>query len=185
MLCKLISLSLSIKVKKSNIYIYCRWSLIALIWAANRTWIFVQFDHVMSVIGGNRHHWFKFANFLSITLCGTLNMYICVLKKYLCNYCILIYYTSTNWPCDWSIILLSNMHGLLFYWWFKYRKIQKKSPRACIFQRPFLRGLSLEENLHFKIDWASFIVGRILTIFPLFNFVFEDNFRNTSRRRGL
>ena len=74
------------------------------------------------------------------------------------------------------------MHGLLFYWWFKYRKIQKKSPRAYIFQRPFLRGLSLEENLHFKIDWASLIVGRKLTIFPLFNFVFEDNFRNTSRR---
>lgn len=105
LLCNLISLSLSIKVKKSNIYIYCRWSLVALIWAANRTWIFIQFEHVMSVFGGNRHHWFKFANFLSITLCGTLNMYICVLKKYLCNYCILIYYTSTNWPCDWSIVI--------------------------------------------------------------------------------
>ena len=60
------------------------------------------------------------------------------------------------------------MYGLLFYWWFKYRKIQKKSPRAYIFQRPFLRGLSLEENLHFKIDWASLIVGRKLTIFPLY-----------------
>ena len=52
-------------------------------------------------------------------------------------------------------------------------KFRKKSPRAYIFQRPFLRGLSLEENLHFKIDWASLIVGRKLT---MFNFVFEDNF---------
>ena len=57
----------------------------------------------------------------------------------------------------------------------KYRKIPKISPRAYIFQRPFLRGvflegllfegaylrrgLSMEGNLCFKIDWASFISG--------------------------
>ena len=50
-----------------------------------------------------------------------------------------------------------------------YRKIPKISPGAYIFQRPFLRsfffggayirrGLSMEGNLRFKIDWASLIV---------------------------
>ena len=42
------------------------------------------------------------------------------------------------------------------------------------------RGLSLEGNLHFKIDWASHIVGSKLTIFALFYLVFEDNFPSTS-----
>ena len=28
----------------------------------------------------------------------------------------------------------------------------------------------------FKIDWASLIVGRKFTVFPLFYFVFEGNF---------
>ena len=47
-----------------------------------------------------------------------------------------------------------------------YRKIQEKIPGAYIFQRPFFeelifggayirRGLSIEGNLRFKIDWAS------------------------------
>ena len=40
-----------------------------------------------------------------------------------------------------------------------YRKIAKISPGAYIFQRPFLRGLSTEGNLRFKIDWVSLIVG--------------------------
>ena len=34
----------------------------------------------------------------------------------------------------------------------------------------------MEGNLHFKIDWASLIVGRKFTIFALFYFVFEGNF---------
>ena len=38
-------------------------------------------------------------------------------------------------------------------------------------------GLILEGNLHFKIDWASLIVGRKFTIFALFYFVFEGNFK--------
>ena len=29
------------------------------------------------------------------------------------------------------------------------------------------RGLSVEENLRFKIDWASLIVGRKFTVFAL------------------
>ena len=41
----------------------------------------------------------------------------------------------------------------------QYRKIPKISPGAYIFQRPFLRGLSMEGNLLFKIDWASLVVG--------------------------
>ena len=47
------------------------------------------------------------------------------------------------------------------------------------------RGLSTEENLCFKIDWASLIVGSKFTVFALFNFVFEGNFPNTSPRGGL
>ena len=49
-----------------------------------------------------------------------------------------------------------------------YCKIPKISPGAYIFQRPFLRGLSMEGNLHFKIDWANLILGRKFTVFALF-----------------
>ena len=31
--------------------------------------------------------------------------------------------------------------------------------------------------MRFKINWASLIVGRKFTVFPLFYFVFERNFR--------
>ena len=58
-----------------------------------------------------------------------------------------------------------------------YHKIVKISPRTYIFQRPFLRGLSTEGNLRFKIDWASLIVGSKFTVFALFYFVFEGNFQ--------
>ena len=49
-------------------------------------------------------------------------------------------------------------------------KFRKKAPGLTFFKGPFWgayirRGLSLEENLHFKIDWASLIVGRKLTFF--------------------
>ena len=33
------------------------------------------------------------------------------------------------------------------------------------------------EILHFKIDWASLIIGSKFTIFALFYFVFEGNFQ--------
>ena len=42
-------------------------------------------------------------------------------------------------------------------------KIPKTSPGAYIFQRPFLRGLSTEGNLRFKIRWVSLIVASKLT----------------------
>ena len=35
----------------------------------------------------------------------------------------------------------------------------------------------MEENLRFKIDWPSLMVGRKFTLFALFYFVFEGNFR--------
>ena len=38
----------------------------------------------------------------------------------------------------------------------------------------------MEGNLHFKIDWASLIVGSKFTVFALFYFVFEGNFPSTS-----
>ena len=63
-----------------------------------------------------------------------------------------------------------------------YRKIPKISPGAYIFQRPFLRGLSMEGNLRFKINWASLTVGSKFTFFALFYFVFEGNFPSTSPR---
>ena len=62
----------------------------------------------------------------------------------------------------------------------KYRKIPKISPRACIFQRPFLRGLSTEGNLCFEIDSTSLIVGSKFTVFALFYSVFQGNFPRTS-----
>ena len=34
--------------------------------------------------------------------------------------------------------------------------------------------------MHFKIDWASLVVGSKFTIFTLFYFVFEGNFASTS-----
>ena len=35
----------------------------------------------------------------------------------------------------------------------------------------------MEGNLHFKIDWASLIVGRKFTVFTLFYFVFKGHFQ--------
>ena len=42
----------------------------------------------------------------------------------------------------------------------------------------------MEGNLCFKIDWASLIVGRKFTVFPLFYFVFKGNFQ-VQAPRGL
>ena len=39
--------------------------------------------------------------------------------------------------------------------------------------------------MHFKIDWASLIVGSKFTVFALFYFVFEGNFPSTSPQGGL
>ena len=66
--------------------------------------------------------------------------------------------------------------------WKKYCKIPKISPRAYIFQVPFWgayirRGLSMERNLRFKIDWANLIVRRNFTVFALFYFLCEGNFQ--------
>ena len=43
-------------------------------------------------------------------------------------------------------------------------------------------GLSTDENLRFKIDWASLIAGSKSTVVALFYFVFEGNFPSTSPR---
>ena len=43
-----------------------------------------------------------------------------------------------------------------------------------------MRGLSTEENLRLKIDWASLVVGSKFTAFALFYFVSEGNFPITS-----
>ena len=51
--------------------------------------------------------------------------------------------------------------------------------RGLIFGGAYIRrGLSTEGNLSFKIDWASLIVGSKFTVFALFYFVLEGNFRN-------
>ena len=77
-----------------------------------------------------------------------------------------------------------------------YRKIPKLSPGAFIFQRPFLRGLFLEELIfrgaHLRrefcvsklIGLANLIVGRKFTVFALFYFVFEGNFKVQGPREG-
>ena len=38
--------------------------------------------------------------------------------------------------------------------------------------------------MRFKIDWASLIVGKKFTVFPLFCFVFEGNFQVQAPRRA-
>ena len=43
----------------------------------------------------------------------------------------------------------------------------------------------MEGILRFKIDWASLVVGRKFTLFVLFYFVFEDNFRAQGPPGGL
>ena len=50
------------------------------------------------------------------------------------------------------------------------------------FKGPFLRGLSTEGNLRFKIDLASLTAGSKFTVFALFYFVFEGNFPSTTHR---
>ena len=68
---------------------------------------------------------------------------------------------------------------------FKYRKIYFSNALfgGLNFGGVYIRrGLSMEGNLRFKIDWASLIAGSKFNIFPLFYFVFEGNFRSTSPR---
>ena len=43
----------------------------------------------------------------------------------------------------------------------------------------------MEGNLRFKIEWASLTVGRKFTVFALFYFVFEGNFRVQAPGAGL
>ena len=48
---------------------------------------------------------------------------------------------------------------------------------GLIFGEAYIRrDLSTEENLRFKIEWASLTVGSKFTVFALFYFVFEGNF---------
>ena len=47
------------------------------------------------------------------------------------------------------------------------------------------RGLSVEGNLRFNIDWASLIAGRKFTVFALFYFVCEGNFQIFSEFYGI
>ena len=63
-----------------------------------------------------------------------------------------------------------------------YRKIPKISPGPYIFQRPFLRGLSTEGYLRFKIDWASLIVESKFAIFALFSLYLRAICPSTSPR---
>ena len=63
--------------------------------------------------------------------------------------------------------------------WNENKEIRKNSenkPQGLYFSKALLRGLSMERNLRFKIDWASLIVGRKFTVFALFYFVFEGNY---------
>ena len=70
----------------------------------------------------------------------------------------------------------------------KYRKILKTYFSQALFEGLILgeayirRSLSMEGNLHFKIDWASLKVGSKFIVFALFYFAFEGNFPSTSPR---
>ena len=69
-------------------------------------------------------------------------------------------------PNFWILFLVCQSH-LLPFSSFNYRKIG-----------PFWGAY----NLRFKIDWASLIIGKKFSVFPLFCFVFEGNFPSTSPR---
>ena len=56
------------------------------------------------------------------------------------------------------------------------------SPKNACGGGQLLRGLFLEGNLRFEIDWGSLIVGSKCTVLALFYFVFEGNFASTSPR---
>ena len=61
-------------------------------------------------------------------------------------------------------------------------KFSKALFKGRIFRGAYIRrGLSTEENLRFKIDRASLIVGSKFKVFALFYFVFEGNFPSTRR----
>ena len=82
-------------------------------------------------------------------------------------------HASVLWRSDYSIRVPENSEnkprGLYF---------SKALFEGLIFGGAYIRrGLSTEGNLRFKIDWASLIVGRKFTLFPLFYFVFEGNFQ--------
>ena len=70
----------------------------------------------------------------------------------------------------------------------KYHKILKTYFSKALFEGLILgeayirRSLSMEGNLHFKIDWASLKVGSKFIVFTLFYFAFEGNFPSTSPR---
>ena len=72
-------------------------------------------------------------------------------------------------------------------------EVSENKPRGLYFSKALFeglicggayiqRGLSMERNLRFKIDWASLIVGSKFTVLALFYFVFECNFPSTSPR---
>ena len=70
----------------------------------------------------------------------------------------------------------------------KYRKILKTYFSKALFEGLILgeayirRSLSMEGNLHFKIDWASLKVGSKFIVSALFYFAFVGNFPSTSPR---
>ena len=72
--------------------------------------------------------------------------------------------------------LIFELQIVFYFQFFLSANVRHKiRPRAYIFQRPFLRALSVEGNLRFKMDLASPIVKRKFTFLALFYFVFEGN----------
>ena len=63
-----------------------------------------------------------------------------------------------------------------------HRKIPKISPRAYIFQRPFLRGLYSEGFIYGGKFAFQNRLGSKFIVFALLYFVFEGNFPSTSPR---
>ena len=77
-----------------------------------------------------------------------------------------------------------------------YHKNPENKPQGLYFSKTFFewiifggayiwKGLSTEGNLCFKIDWASLIVERKLTVFALLYFVFEGHFQIQAPRGGV
>ena len=90
---------------------------------------------------------------------------------------------------NWESLLYRKDHFDFSVNWIYTAKFRKEAPGLIVFKDPFWgayirRAFSTEGNLRFKTDLASLIVGRKLTVFALFYFVFVGNFQVQSPGGG-
>ena len=87
--------------------------------------------------------------------------------------CNALLYGLPKYTIQWRLQCVLNSAARLVTLSRKHVTCRKNSLGVYIFQIPFLRSLSTEGNLRFKIDWTSLIVWSKFTVFALFYFVFN------------